>query len=91
LCRVISSGQKLQLRLSLPGEALPGAEVMVFNILTGQRTDVKTAPLEIPFQGGPGFFPWSPDGKSFFYEHGSAAIRRQSFASSMPRPVNSKR
>jgi len=55
----------------LPGEALPSAEVMVFNVLTGQRSDVKTAPLEIPFQGGPGFFRWSPDGKSFFYEHGT--------------------
>ncbi|HJT71358.1 MAG TPA: DPP IV N-terminal domain-containing protein [Terriglobales bacterium] len=55
----------------LPGEALPSAEVMVFNVLTGRRTDVKTAPLEIPFQGGPGFFRWTPDGKSFFYEHGT--------------------
>jgi len=55
----------------LPGEGLPSAEVMVFDVLTGQRTDVKTAPLEIPFQGGPGFFQWSPDGKSFFYEHGT--------------------
>jgi len=55
----------------LPSEALPSAEVMVFNVLTGQRTDVKTAPLEIPFQGGPGFFRWAPDGKSFFYEHGT--------------------
>lgn len=55
----------------LPGEALPSAEVMVFNVLTGQRTDVKTAPLEIPFQGGPGFFRWFPDDKSFFYEHGT--------------------
>ncbi|MFZ0212928.1 MAG: DPP IV N-terminal domain-containing protein [Candidatus Acidiferrales bacterium] len=55
----------------LPGEALPSAQVMVFDVLTGARTDVKTEPLEIPFQGGPGYFAWFPDGKSFYYEHGT--------------------
>ena len=55
----------------LPGEALPSASVIIFNVLTGQRIDVKTEPLEIPFQGGPGFFEWFPDSKSFYYEHGT--------------------
>ena len=55
----------------LPGEVLPRAEVMVFDVLSGSRVDVKTDPLEIPFQGGPGYFEWFPDGKSFYYEHGT--------------------
>lgn len=55
----------------LPGEALPKAQIMVFDVLSGRRVDVKTDPLEIPFQGGPGSFEWFPDGKSFYYEHGT--------------------
>lgn len=55
----------------LPGEALPSASVMVFDVLSGRRVDVKTDPLEIPFQGGPGYFEWFPDSKSFYYEHGT--------------------
>src|SRR5579859_1792007 len=55
----------------LPGEALPHAEVMVFDVLSGKRVDVKTAPLDLEFQGGPGYFRWFPDNKSFFYERGT--------------------
>ncbi len=55
----------------LPAEALPAATVAVFDVLSGKRVDVKTEPLEIPFQGGPGYFEWFPDSKSFFYEHGT--------------------
>ena len=55
----------------LPAEALPEASVMVFDVLNGERVDVKTEPLEIPFQGGPGYFEWFPDSKNFFYEHGT--------------------
>lgn len=55
----------------LPGEALPSAQVMIFDVLSGKRIDVKTEPLKIPFQGGPGFFRWSPDGKFFYYQHGT--------------------
>ncbi|HEV2468003.1 MAG TPA: DPP IV N-terminal domain-containing protein [Candidatus Sulfotelmatobacter sp.] len=55
----------------LPAEALPSASVMVFDALSGRRVDVKTEPLEIPFQGGPGFFDWFPDSKGFYYEHGT--------------------
>ncbi len=55
----------------LPGEVLPSTEVMVFDVLSGKRVDVKTDPLEIPFQGGPGFFDWFPDNKNFYYEHGT--------------------
>lgn len=55
----------------LPAEALPSASVMVFDVLSGNRVDVKTDPLEIPFQGGPGYFEWFPDSKSFYYQHGT--------------------
>lgn len=50
----------------LPGEVLPTASPIVFELPSGRRTDVKTAPIEIQFQGGPGF-EWFPDGKSFQY------------------------
>jgi len=55
----------------LPGEALPHAQLMVFDVLSGERVDVKTAPLDLAFQGGPGYFRWFPDNKSFFYERGT--------------------
>lgn len=52
----------------LPGEVLPKAEPMVFDIRSGKRVDVKTDPLEMQFQGGPGF-DWFPDSKGFYYDH----------------------
>lgn len=55
----------------LPGEALPHADVMIFDVLSGKRVDVKTAPLDLEFQGGPGYFRWLPDNKNFFYERGT--------------------
>src|SRR5258708_29155782 len=51
----------------LPGEVLPKAEPIIFDVQKGKRTDVKTAPLEVQFQGGPGF-EWFPDSKTFYYE-----------------------
>jgi dipeptidyl-peptidase-4 len=52
----------------LPGEALPKAEPLVFDVRKGKRIDVKTDALEIQFQGGPGF-DWFPDSKGFYYDH----------------------
>ena len=52
----------------LPGEALPTAEPIIFDVPSGKRTDIKTAPLEIRFQGGPGF-DWYPDSKGVFYDY----------------------
>jgi dipeptidyl-peptidase-4 len=52
----------------LPGEALPKAEPLIFEIRSGKRIDVKTEPLEMQFQGGPGF-DWFPDSKGFYYDH----------------------
>jgi dipeptidyl-peptidase 4 len=51
----------------LPGEVLPKAQPMVFDVQKGKRIDVKTEPLEMQFQGGPGF-DWFPDSKYFYYE-----------------------
>ena len=60
----------------LPGEALPKAEPIVFDVRSGKRTDVKTPPIEMQFQGGPEF-EWFPDSKSFYYraeDRGEKAI-----------------
>jgi dipeptidyl-peptidase-4 len=51
----------------LPGEVLPKAEPIIFNVQKGKRVEVKTAPLEVQFQGGPGF-DWFPDTKGFYYQ-----------------------
>lgn len=51
----------------LPGEVLPKAEPIVFEVLAGKQIEVKTPPLDIAFQGGP-FFEWFPDSKHFHYE-----------------------
>src|SRR5438552_15298000 len=51
----------------LPGEVLPKAEPIIFDVQKAKRIDVKTTPLEIQFQGGPSF-EWFPDSKTFYYE-----------------------
>ncbi|HYL85989.1 MAG TPA: DPP IV N-terminal domain-containing protein [Candidatus Angelobacter sp.] len=51
----------------LPGEVLPKAEPIIFDVQSGKRIEVKTAPIEMQFQGGPGF-DWYPDGKAFWYD-----------------------
>jgi len=51
----------------LPGEVLPKAEPIIFELRTGTRIEVKTAPIEVQFQGGPSF-DWYADGKVFSYE-----------------------
>ena len=52
----------------LPGEILPKAEPVVFDLESGKRIDVKTPPLEIQFIGGPGFR-WLPDNQHFYYRY----------------------
>ena len=51
----------------LPGEVLPKANPIIFDVQKGKRIDVKAASLEVQFQGGPGF-EWFPDSKTIFYE-----------------------
>lgn len=52
----------------LPGETLPAAQPIIFDVPSGKRVDVKTPPLELPFQDGPGF-EWFPDSKTIFYDY----------------------
>jgi len=52
----------------LPGEVLAKAEPILIDIQSGKRVDIHTAPLELPFQEGPGF-DWFPDSKSFHYDY----------------------
>jgi len=52
----------------LPGEVLAKAEPIIFEIQSGRRIDVKSPPIELPFQDGPGF-EWSADSKSFYYDY----------------------
>jgi dipeptidyl-peptidase-4 len=54
----------------LPGEVLPQAEPVVFDLESGKRIDVKTSPLEIQFIGGPGFR-WDPENQHFYYRYDS--------------------
>ncbi len=51
----------------LPGEVLPQAAPIVFDVRANTRVNVKTPALEIAFQGGPDF-DWFPDNKRFRYE-----------------------
>ena len=52
----------------LPGEVLPTAQPIIFDVPSAQRIEVKTPPLELPFQDGPGF-EWLPDSQSFYYDY----------------------
>ncbi len=52
----------------LPGEVLPQAEPIIFDVESGNRIEVKSPPIELPFQDGPGF-EWSPDNKTIIYDY----------------------
>jgi dipeptidyl-peptidase 4 len=52
----------------LPGEILATATPIIFDVRQGKRIDVKSPPLELPFQDG-AIFDWSPDGKNIIYDY----------------------
>jgi hypothetical protein len=52
----------------LPGEALPEAQPVIFDMPSGKRIDVQSPGLELPFQDGPEF-DWFPDSKTVFYDY----------------------
>src|SRR5205823_6157487 len=52
----------------LPGEVLAKSEPIIFDIQSGKRIDVKSPPIDLPFQDGPGF-EWTPDNKTIFYDY----------------------
>ena len=58
----------------LPGEVLAKAEPIIFDVQSGKRTNIKTAPIELPFQDGPEF-EWFPDAKSFFYDYHERGVK----------------
>jgi dipeptidyl-peptidase 4 len=62
----------------LPGEVLPKAQPIIFDLQSEKRIDVKTAPLELPFQDGPGF-DWSPDGKTIRYDYDERGFKAKEF------------
>jgi len=62
----------------LPGEIVPTAAPIVFDLLSGKRIDVQTDPVEIFFQDGPDFA-WFKDGKRFHYRFESRGYKRAEF------------
>jgi dipeptidyl-peptidase 4 len=59
----------------LPGESLAQAKPIIFEVLSGQRTEVATAPLQIEFQGGPSFT-WFKDSGRFHYRFYARGYKR---------------
>ena len=51
----------------LPGEALPKASLIIFDVLSGKRTDVKTESLDVYYYGGPSRATWFKDSKHFYF------------------------
>lgn len=62
----------------LPGEVMPVAQPIIFDVHTLKRTEMQTAPLEIYFQGGPGFS-WYKDSKRVHYQFRSRGDKRFEF------------
>ena len=62
----------------LPGEWLPRAEPLVFEVESGKRVPLQTAPIEMEFQGGPSF-DWSADGKRIFFNTNGRAYKSSEF------------
>src|SRR5207237_10204223 len=52
----------------LPGEVLATAVPIIFDLRSQKRIDVKTSPLQLPFQDRPGF-EWSPDNTQILYDY----------------------
>lgn len=50
----------------LPGEALSKAEPIVFDVERGQRIAIETDPINLEFQGGPGF-EWDKESRHFYF------------------------
>jgi dipeptidyl-peptidase-4 len=62
----------------LPGEIMPTAQPIIFDVQTLNRSSIQTAPLEIYFQGGP-HFSWYKDGKRIHYMFWSRGDKRFEF------------
>ena len=62
----------------LPGEVMPTAQPIIFDVHTLARTNIQTDPLEIYFQGGPDF-DWYKDSKRIHYEFASRGYKHLEF------------
>lgn len=62
----------------LPGEVLAKAEPIIFHIQSGKRIEVKSDPIELPFQEGPDF-EWFPDSKSIRYDNDDRGYKTKEF------------
>lgn len=62
----------------LPGEVVPTAQPIIFDVHTAQRVEVQTDLLEIFFQGGPDFA-WFKDNKRSHYMFRSRGEKRVEF------------
>lgn len=62
----------------LPGEWLPRAEPVIFEVGSGKRIPIQTEPIEMEFQGGPSF-DWSSDGKRIFFSTNGRAYKSSEF------------
>lgn len=51
----------------LPGEVLPMAYPIVFDVIKHTRVNVQVTPLQLTYVGGPRFF-WSANSKHFYFE-----------------------
>jgi dipeptidyl-peptidase-4 len=51
----------------LPGEALPTAQLIVFDPLSGKRVNVQGQPLNVYYSGGGARVTWYKDSKRFYY------------------------
>jgi len=51
----------------LPGEALPTAQLIVFDPLSGKRLDVQGQPVNVYYYGGGTRVTWFKDSKRFYY------------------------
>ncbi|HEX6881128.1 MAG TPA: DPP IV N-terminal domain-containing protein, partial [Terriglobales bacterium] len=62
----------------LPGEWLPRAEPVIFEIESGKRIPIRADPIEMEFQGGPSF-DWSKDSKYVYYTTNGRAYTSSEF------------
>jgi dipeptidyl-peptidase 4 len=62
----------------LPGEVLAKAEPIIFHIQSGKRIEVKSDPIELPFQEGPDF-EWFPDSKTIRYDNDDRGYKTKEF------------
>ncbi|HUM04387.1 MAG TPA: DPP IV N-terminal domain-containing protein [Terriglobales bacterium] len=67
----------------LPGEWLPRAEPLVFEVGSGKRIPLQTDPIEMEFQGGPSL-EWTKDSQRIFFTTNGRAYKSSEFREANP-------